>query len=127
MHPQIQFQPQPVGYMPTPNQTQTMEVMTMPKSDNREALQDWFRSLFATFGEAPGTIIINSFVSYCGGLRISIPDFEDLYREERDRRIRAAFNGSNYSELAERFTNFKGERLSVRQIRYIIDGERRAR
>lgn len=97
--------------------------MPTTKSETREALQEWFRSLITDFGEASGHAIIKSFISFCGGLRISVPDFEDLWREERDRRIRAAFNGVNYTELAERFTNFKGECLSVRQIRYIIDGE----
>lgn len=90
-------------------------------NDNREALQEWFRALLANFGEASGAAIIKSFVSHCGGLRISVPDFEDLYREERDRRIRAAFNGKNYGELSERFG------ISARQVRYIIDGERTGR
>jgi Mor family transcriptional regulator len=90
----------------------------MPKNDACDPLQEWFRCLLADFGEASGRAIIRSFVAHCGGCRISVPDFEDLSRQERDRRIRAAFTGTNYGELSERFG------ISRRQIRYIIDGER---
>jgi Mor family transcriptional regulator len=99
-------------------------VMTM-KSDNREALNGLYHRFCTDFGEASGLVIIRAITEELGGLRVSIPDLQDLQREERDRRIRALFNGNNYSELAERFTNSRGDRLSVRQIRNIIDGERR--
>ncbi len=58
------------------------------------------------------------------GLRVTVPDLHDLFIEERNRRIRAEFTGNNYEELALRFTSRTGTHLSVRQIRYIIDGER---
>ena len=90
----------------------------MPKYDTHDPLHDWFHSLLTDFGEASGTAIIRSFIAHCGGCRISVPDFDDLYRQERDRKIRTAFTGSNYNELAERWG------ISVRQVRYIIDGER---
>jgi Mor family transcriptional regulator len=103
-----------------------MEVPVMTtKSDNREALDGLYHRLCTDFGEASGLTIIRTITEELGGLRVSIPDLQDLQREERDRRIRALFNGNNYNELAERFTNSRGERLSVRQIRNIIDGERR--
>ena len=103
----------------------TQEVTPMTTtSDNRAALDEWFSALLTDFGSKSGEAIIKSFIAHCGGLRITVPSREDLTREERDRRIRALFNGRNYSELAERFTNSKGDALSVRQIRYIIDGDR---
>lgn len=91
----------------------------MPRGDNREALDEWFRELAANFGEAPAMAIIKSLVATLGGRRITVPDREELQREERDRRIRARFNGRNYEEIALSF------RLSIRQVRSIIDDCRR--
>jgi Mor family transcriptional regulator len=105
-----------------------MEVPVMTtKSDNREALDGLYHRLCTDFGESSGLAIIRTITEELGGLRVSIPDLQDLEREERDRKIRALFNGNNYYELAQRFTNAKGERLSIRQIRYIIDGVRSKR
>lgn len=89
------------------------------KSDNREAINGLFRRVCAEFGEASGAAIVRTIVEELGGLRISVPDIHDLEREERDRRIRILFNGTNYSDLSERFG------LSRSQVRNIIDGERR--
>ena len=88
-----------------------------PRSDNREALDQLFHRLRADFGHASGQAIIKTIIEELGGLRVSIPDLDDLYREERDNQIRAAFNGHNYEEISLRWN------LSIRQVRYIIDGE----
>jgi Mor family transcriptional regulator len=88
-----------------------------PRSDNREALDRLFHRLRADFGPASGQAIIKTIIEELGGLRVSIPGLDDLYREERDSRINTAFNGRNYEELAIRWG------LSIRQVRYIIDGE----
>lgn len=91
----------------------------MPRYDEEYyPLQEWFTSVLADFGEVSGTAIIHSFIAHLGGCRISIPDLGYLFRQERDRKIRAGFNGTNYTELAERWG------LSPRQIRRIIDGEK---
>lgn len=95
-----------------------MEGKGMPKSDNREALNGLFSRLCTDYGESSGMAIIKTIVEELGGLRVSIPNFDDLNREDRDRRIRNLFTGNNYNELAERFG------LSVRQVRYIIDEHR---
>ena len=92
-----------------------------PRSDNREALTQLFHRLRTDFGPASGQAIIRTIIEELGGLRVSIPDLNELYREERDTRIRAAFTGHNYEELALRWS------LSIRQIRYIIDGEQTRR
>jgi len=107
--------PKVVSLMPTP----IMEAHIMPRYDEGyDPLQEWFTSVLADFGEVSGTAIIKSFIAHLGGCRISIPDFDDLSRQERDRKIRAAFNGVNYNELAERFG------ISARWVRRIIDGEK---
>jgi hypothetical protein len=38
-----------------------------------------------------------------GDCRISFPDYEDLYREERNLNIRNMLTGGNYKELSIRF------------------------
>jgi Mor family transcriptional regulator len=91
----------------------------MPKSENRAALDGLFQRLCSDFGEASGFSIIKTIVEELGGLRVSIPDLQDLEREERDRRITSLFNGRNYAELGDRFG------LSPRQVRHIVDGKRR--
>jgi len=87
-----------------------------PRSDNREALDRLFHRLRTDFGSSSGQAIIKTIIEELGGLRISVPDLDDLYREERDRQIRAEFNGHNYEELALR----RG--LSIRHVRHIING-----
>ena len=57
-------------------------------------------------------------VSLCGGQDLYIPKRESLERGPRDRAIRARFDGGNYRALAAQY------RLSVRQIRKIINGTR---
>lgn len=57
-------------------------------------------------------------VSLCGGQDLYIPKRESLERGPRDRAIRARFDGGNYRALAAQY------RLSVRQIRKIINGSR---
>lgn len=47
-----------------------------------------------------GKVVMMRLVKDLGGLRISFPDHEDLYREERNRKIHAAYNGFNTQELA---------------------------
>ena len=87
-------------------------------NDNREALDHLFHRLRTDFGHASGQAIIRAIIEELGGLRVTVPDFKDLYREERNRRIIARFNGANYNELAECFG------LHVRTVRKIIDGGR---
>jgi len=94
--------------MPKPNRRS-------PRSDNREALDRLFHRLQSEFGPASARAITRAILEEMGGLRVSIPDLDELHREERDARIRAAFNGRNYEELAIRWN------LSVRRVRYIID------
>ena len=50
----------------------------------------------------------------CGGTRPYIPSTPSLIREQRDNRIRAKFNGSNYQKLADLFN------LHERHIRRIV-------
>lgn len=57
-------------------------------------------------------------VALCGGQDLYIPKRECLERGPRDRDIRQRFNGGNYKQLARQY------RLSVRQIRKIINGTR---
>lgn len=55
----------------------------------------------------------------CGGQNLYIPKMESLARGGRDRDIRERFDGGNYRALALQF------RLSERQVRKIINGQRR--
>ena len=53
-----------------------------------------------------------------GGFEMSDPTAVFSIYDERDREIRARFNGGNYRALASQF------RLSERQIRKIVNGTR---
>ena len=58
-------------------------------------------------------------VALCGGQSLYIPMRASLERDGRDRDIRARFSGGNYRALAAQY------RLSVRQVRRIVNGNRR--
>jgi Mor family transcriptional regulator len=100
-----------------------MEVMMPPQKNDgigsKEALQRLFQRLQADFGQASGQAIIKTIIEECGGMRISLPDMQDLWREERDRRIRNKFTGANHEELAINFG------LSVDQVRRIVNCKRK--
>ena len=55
----------------------------------------------------------------CGGESIYIPKIENIFRNARDRAIRAEFNGSNFRELAKKY------KLSVNWVRQIVADCRR--
>lgn len=71
--------------------------------DNITALLALYSYLCENFGQASGEAIMRKFIMELKGSRISFPDYEDLYREERNRKIKSMFNGSNYKELATIF------------------------
>jgi len=52
-----------------------------------------------------GKAIIRVIVEELGGMRITIPGFKDIYREERNRKICNLFNGANHKELAIMLTS----------------------
>jgi Mor family transcriptional regulator len=85
----------------------------MTRGDHQEAISQLFNRLHREFGNlAPA--IIQVMVETVGGCRLTFPDLQDLYRQERNRRIRAEFTGANFEELAFRY------RLKKRQIRRVI-------
>ncbi len=85
----------------------------MTRSGNQEAIEELFGRLQREFGNmAP--MIIKVMVDTVGGLRLTFPDLQDLYREERNRRIKKEFTGFNYDELAIKY------RLKNRQVRRIL-------
>lgn len=89
----------------------------MPNLDSREAVYGFFKRIYSTFDEKSGDEIINIFIQELGGLRVSIPDHGDLYRIERNKKIRAKFIGNNHKELALLFG------LSAIQIRRILQNK----
>ncbi len=84
----------------------------MTRSGNQEAVEELFICLQREFGNmAPQ--IVQTLVRCVGGLRLTFPDLQDLYRAERNRRIRNEFTGFNYEELA---IKYRLKRLQVRRI-----------
>lgn len=67
--------------------------------NNQEILWSLYLRLSEEFGEASGKKIIQKLLFELRDMRLTFPSFEDLAREERDRKIRAEFRG-NYSETA---------------------------
>jgi Mor family transcriptional regulator len=87
----------------------------MTRSDHTDVIAQLFERLHNEFGRlAPQ--IIQVMVEVVGGYRMTFPDFHDLYRAERNRRIRNEFNGGNHAELGIKY------RLKPRQIRRIVQG-----
>jgi len=83
------------------------------RHENGEVIRDLFDRLHREFGRlAPQ--IIQVMVESVGGVRLTFPDLQDIYRAERNRRIRAEFTGANHEELAIKY------RLKVRRIRRIL-------
>jgi len=79
-----------------------------------EDIPEEYQDILDTLGMAPFLELIR----LCGGQTLYLPKLDSLEREGRDREIRARFNGGNYRALASQF------RLSERQIRKIINGQR---
>jgi len=83
------------------------------RSENCEAIDQLFERLHQEFGNlAP--LIIRLMVESIGGMRITFPDLQDLYRQARNRQIRNEFTGFNLVELGFKY------RLKPRQIRRIV-------
>lgn len=85
----------------------------MTRQENSEVVAQLFDRLHSEFGRlAPQ--IIQVMVDTIGGYRLTFPDLNDLYRAERNRRIRAEFTGFNHEELAIKY------RLRVRTVRRVL-------
>lgn len=74
-----------------------------------------WRSTCEKFGRESGHAIMNRVMTELGNRRVWFPDHETLYRAERNRNIRALYNGRNGGELAARFN------LCEDQIRKIVN------
>lgn len=97
-----------------------LRMMIPTNSHHNGANLDTIRALHVRmcerFGDASGTVIMRKLLLDLGGLRISFPDMEDLWRSERNRKIRAKYNGSNHAELAINWG------ISIVHVRNIIRG-----
>ncbi len=88
----------------------------MSHNANAEIIQEIFNSLHREFGKlAPQ--IIQILAGCIGGVRLTFPDLQDIYREDRNRRIRNEFTGANHEELAIKY------RLKARWVRRILQVE----
>lgn len=85
----------------------------MTRDYNRQAIEEAFDMLRRNYGNLAPQIINDLVISF-GGLRLTFPDLQDLYREERNRRIRCEFTGFNYAELGIKY------RLHPRMIKKIL-------
>ncbi|MCP4746960.1 MAG: hypothetical protein GY874_12610 [Desulfobacteraceae bacterium] len=84
------------------------------KAENRNALNRFGDRLIEELGFNFAVAVQRAMVEELGGLRITVPDMRQLFREKRNRRISNEFNGANLSELAQRFG------LSPNHVRRII-------
>ena len=76
----------------------------MPSNpDNAEALLSLYVCFCERFGHASGGAIMRKFLLDLKCCRISFPDYDDIYRDQRNARIRVMFDGGNYKELSIRF------------------------
>ncbi|MDH3973655.1 MAG: hypothetical protein OEV42_05185 [Deltaproteobacteria bacterium] len=70
--------------------------------------------LIAILGEKKGKEAFRKIIYPFGGSLVYIPSETKLSKEERNKRIRSAFNGENYNELARKHG------ISARWVRKII-------
>ena len=83
------------------------------RARHHEAVSELFGRFEIEFGNlAP--LIIRVLVECLGGMQVRVPDLDDLWRQERNRRIRNEFTGFNHEELAIKY------RIKARQVRRII-------
>lgn len=78
-----------------------------------------FEEIRQAVGDITARRVLEIFSRRHGGQQMTIPDPQDLWREERDRQISNRFTGANHQELAILFG------ISVTQIRRIVVGKRR--
>lgn len=94
----------------------------MEKNNTSELLKIRFEDIPEEYQDIVENLGIENFLKLCrlcGGQSLYVPKIETLEREGRDREIRARFNGGNYRAIAVQY------RLSERQIRKIINGNRK--
>ena len=84
------------------------------RGDNGQAFTEFERKLVAECGLDCHRKCLEMIFGILGGMRMTIPDLDELYRRERNRRIRNEFHGNNYEELAIKY------RLQIRQVRNIV-------
>jgi hypothetical protein len=86
-------------------------------ADNLNVLITLYSCLCDRFQRSSAEAIMRKFLIELKGLRISFPDHDDLYREERNNRIRAMYPASSYKELSIRFD------LDIKQVWRIVNEE----
>ena len=84
------------------------------KGDNSGDFLEFERQLVAVCGTDCKQKCMKIMFAMLGGLRVTIPDLDELYRRDRNRSIRDEFRGNNYEELAIKY------RLNTRQVRNIV-------
>ncbi|MBE0426363.1 MAG: hypothetical protein IBX72_06920 [Nitrospirae bacterium] len=85
--------------------------------ETAEVLLTLYTNLSERFSEASAKEIMRKFIMELKGRRIAFPSWKNLSREERNRKIRNMFTGSNYKELAIMFG------LSRAQVWRVINRE----
>lgn len=70
---------------------------------NHRELEELYHRLCIISGPLTPPVVIKVIIQTLGGSRVSIPTLKYLERIERNKRIRNAFHGGNYRELAVRF------------------------
>lgn len=78
-----------------------------------------FEEIRQAVGDVAAQKVLKIFTMRHGGQQMTIPDPQDIYREDRDRQICKKFDGVNIVELGILF------HLSPTQIRRILAGKRR--
>lgn len=86
---------------------------------HRRALEEFYSRLCMMSEQLTPEATIKILIQTFGGSRVSIPTLKYLDRVERNKRIRNAFHGGNYRELAARFG------LTEHTIRTIVHERRR--
>jgi len=79
--------------------------------------EQFVKRLYEEIGNVFGERVLRILIEEIGGLRVSIPDFRELERKERNKKIKNKFNGANVKEIAYYFN------ISESQVRRIVTGK----
>ena len=90
----------------------------MSRIDTTEIRREDIPPELADIADLLGVSAVVLLARLCGGSRVYVHKLETIFRRARNRKIRDAFNGVNYAELAQQWE------IKERTVREIIHGPR---
>lgn len=81
----------------------------------KDVIAGLFQRFTLELNQEIGLKVQKMIIEELGGLRVTIPTYEDFFRRERNKAIKKDFNGCNIEELHYKYN------LSISQIRRVLE------